>query len=71
MYSNISRIHIEASEIAEQNARMRELIARSSEVLQAPMPNTFIGRKTQEPFLKGDISPRNDSAQPSVIASRD
>ncbi|SFI16332.1 hypothetical protein [Bradyrhizobium sp. Gha] len=46
-----------AAEIAEQNARIRELIARASEVLKLPKPDTFLGRKTQEPFPNEDPVP--------------
>ncbi|MBO4226659.1 hypothetical protein [Bradyrhizobium neotropicale] len=28
----------------------RELLQKSFELLQQPMPDTFLGRKTQEPF---------------------
>jgi hypothetical protein len=33
---------------------VREAIARSREVLGVPRPDTFAGRKTQEPFPDGD-----------------
>ncbi|MGY3234433.1 hypothetical protein ACVWZ4_005044 [Bradyrhizobium sp. USDA 4472] len=46
-----------AAEIAEQNARIRELIAQACEVLKLPKPDTFLGRKTQEPFPKEDLPP--------------
>ena len=52
--ANIFRIHNEATKIAEQNARMRELNARSIEVLAATKPDTFLGKKTQEPFPRDD-----------------
>lgn len=47
---NIYRVHDYASEIAEHNASMRELAARTAEVLKLPLPDTFLGRNTQEPF---------------------
>lgn len=31
-------------------ALVQEAIARSLEVLKSPLPDTFAGRKTQEPF---------------------
>ena len=31
-------------------SRLRELIAESREILREPPPDTFLGRKTQEPF---------------------
>ncbi|QOZ68901.1 hypothetical protein [Bradyrhizobium arachidis] len=49
-HPNISHARDLSSEIAEQNARMRELLADAAEVLKLPMPDTFLGRKTQEPF---------------------
>ncbi len=39
-----------AAEIAKQNAQMREGIAKAVEVLKTPVPDTFLGRKTHEPF---------------------
>ena len=48
----ISRVHRETSAIARQNALIRALVARTIEVLNAPMPDTFLGRRTQEPFPK-------------------
>jgi hypothetical protein len=47
---NIYRVHEAASEIAMQNALLRELAARAAEVLKLPRPDTFLGRKTYEPF---------------------
>lgn len=50
---HISRVRGSASEIAEQNtAHIREVIAKSREVLKEPLPDTFLGRKTNEPFPK-------------------
>ena len=48
------QVHDLASDIAEQNAQMREIIAKALEVLRAPIPDTFLGRKTQEPFPRED-----------------
>lgn len=39
-------------EIAKQNAVMRNVVTVSWEILSAPVPDTFLGRKTQEPFPK-------------------
>lgn len=52
MVSNdhISRVHDLASEIAEQNMVIRGIIGRAVELLRAAPPDTFLGRKTQEPF---------------------
>lgn len=44
----------ESDATAEQNARMREMRAKALELLRAPFPDTFLGRKTQEPFPKED-----------------
>ncbi|MBR0688986.1 hypothetical protein JQ612_08875 [Bradyrhizobium manausense] len=46
----IHRIHSEASAISDQIARMRDEIARALEILKAGVPDTFLGRRTQEPF---------------------
>jgi hypothetical protein len=46
----IHRIYCEAAEIAAQTAFVREIVARSAQVLKAPLPDTFLGRKTHEPF---------------------
>ena len=47
---HIHRIHHLTYEISEQNAVVRDIIARCLEVLKIPTPDTFLGRKTQEPF---------------------
>ncbi|SFP66961.1 hypothetical protein SAMN05216330_10969 [Bradyrhizobium sp. Ghvi] len=46
----IRRVHNEASAIAQQNAHMREQIAKALELLKAAVPDTFLGRRTYEPF---------------------
>ncbi len=33
---------------------MRELVRQWSDLLRQPMPDTFLGRKTQEPFPEED-----------------
>jgi len=50
--NRVYRVHNLAADIADQNARMRELIAQAYEVLKLPKPSTFLGQKTQEPFPK-------------------
>jgi hypothetical protein len=35
---------------AKQLAMVRDAIARSRELLKFPPPDSFVGRKTQEPF---------------------
>jgi hypothetical protein len=50
--NHAKRVHDLAYEIAEQNAVIRGVVAKSLEVLQSPLPDTFMGRKTQEPFPK-------------------
>ena len=52
----IRRVHNLAIEIAEQNARLRELAAEALKVLSQPVPDTFLGRKTQEPFPMTKVS---------------
>lgn len=44
----IHRAHDLAFEIAEQNAYIREAVAKSREILRTPIPDTFLGRKTRE-----------------------
>ncbi|WP_298881501.1 hypothetical protein [uncultured Bradyrhizobium sp.] len=46
----INRVHNLAADIAEQNALMREVAAKSAEALRLPRPDTFLSRKTHEPF---------------------
>jgi hypothetical protein len=50
--THIRRAHALISEIAARNAVVRELLENSLEVLRTPKPDTFVGRKTQEPFPK-------------------
>jgi hypothetical protein len=54
--SHICRARVLVSEIAEQNAVIREFLEKSLEVLKTPLPDTFAGRKTQEPFPKEEGS---------------
>ena len=56
--SQVHRVHDLACDIIEQNTLVREVIAKTLEVLSTPVPDTFLGRKTQEPFPKDDTSPR-------------
>ncbi|MGX1353448.1 hypothetical protein AB7M49_007069 [Bradyrhizobium elkanii] len=46
----VHRVHDEVVQIVKQIAFVRELIARAAELLELPRPDTFLGRKTQEPF---------------------
>ena len=39
---------------ADYAQETRETIERSRETLKQPLPDTFLGRKTQEPFPKED-----------------
>jgi hypothetical protein len=52
------RVRDEASAIARQNEFMREMLARSFEILRQPVPDTFLGRKTYEPFPVALSSPK-------------
>ncbi len=56
--SRIHRIQDETAAITQQNASMREVIAKCLEVLKIPVPDTFLGRRTHDPF------PFADEAQP-------
>lgn len=38
------------SELAPVIEQIREIIAQAHRLLREPMPDTFLGRKTQEPF---------------------
>ena len=50
--TQIHRAYSVASQIAQQNAIIREVIAKAMDVLRAPVPDTFLGRQTHEPFPK-------------------
>jgi|SwirhisoilCB1_FD_contig_41_2419280_length_372_multi_1_in_0_out_0_2 hypothetical protein len=38
----------------DDSEQTRETIKASLEILRQPMPDTFLGRKTREPFPKGE-----------------
>jgi hypothetical protein len=57
---HLQRLHSEASAICSQNAFMRDIVARSREILKQAVPDTFLGRKTFEPFPR-EISSAPDS----------
>jgi len=46
----IHHVHNETAAIATQNERVRSEIAKALEVLKTPRPDTFLGRRTQDPF---------------------
>ncbi len=52
--AGLNRLTALTAGIDEQSARTRVLIALSLEALRLPLPDTFLGRRTQEPFLKED-----------------
>ncbi|MGY8667644.1 hypothetical protein Q3C01_35540 [Bradyrhizobium sp. UFLA05-109] len=52
----VNHAHVLASEIAEQNAVLREIVAQALDVLRVSPPDTFLGRKTQERFPAADPS---------------
>ncbi|MGY4622698.1 hypothetical protein [Bradyrhizobium sp. USDA 4486] len=56
--SLIDSVHEAAAHINEQNARLREMTAQAASVLKEPRPDTFLGRKTYEPFPKEEDSGR-------------
>lgn len=37
-------------EIAQECARIRQVTTEAADALKLPRPNTFLGRKTHEPF---------------------
>ncbi|MBR1160797.1 hypothetical protein [Bradyrhizobium elkanii] len=47
---SVFRVHDEAVQIAKQTALVRDLVAWAAELLKLPLADTFLGRKTQEPF---------------------
>lgn len=58
---HVIRTHQLASEFAEQNARTRELVGQSLELLRQSAPDTFLGRQTHAPFP--------DERKPKVVAN--
>jgi hypothetical protein len=46
----VHRVHDEAAQISKQTAFVRELIAKAAELLKLPPPDTFLDRKTHDPF---------------------
>ncbi|MCP1969692.1 hypothetical protein [Bradyrhizobium elkanii] len=47
---SVHRVHYEVAQIVKQIAFVREIIARAAELLKLSPPDTFLGRKTYEPF---------------------
>ncbi|QIO37212.2 hypothetical protein [Bradyrhizobium sp. 1(2017)] len=61
----VSRIHDEIAAIARQNAYVRDLIAQSCELLRQKAPDTFLGRKTHEPFpAEAGFEPERERCRP-------
>ncbi|WP_439369201.1 hypothetical protein ACRQ5Q_15615 [Bradyrhizobium sp. PMVTL-01] len=56
----IRRVRDLAAEIAQQNDELRRLTAEAAEALKLPRPDTFLGRKTHEPFPEQDPMERVD-----------
>jgi len=56
--SSYSRLTVN-QQIDQQIADTREAMARSLELLRAPKPDSFAGRKTQEPFPQ-ELPPPED-----------
>jgi len=44
-------------QVASQTERSREITRRSVEMLKEPMPDTFLGRKTHDPFPNEQQAP--------------
>ena len=42
---NVQAVRELASEITEENARMRDIVAKSLEFLKSPVADTFLGRQ--------------------------
>ncbi|WP_439363092.1 hypothetical protein ACNJYD_19895 [Bradyrhizobium sp. DASA03005] len=42
---------------SDQAKQMRKVAQKSRELLKEPAPDTFLGRKTQEPFLTEEEDP--------------
>ena len=40
--------------LSQALADTRELVRQASQLLRDPLPDTFLGRKTQEPFPSGE-----------------
>ena len=52
----VDRVHALTSAIARQNVIARELVAKCLDVLRTtPLPDTFLGRKTHEPFPRSEL----------------
>ncbi|QOZ32833.1 hypothetical protein [Bradyrhizobium sp. CCBAU 53421] len=49
-FEPVYRVHNEATRITNESAFIREIVQRALELLKLPVPDTFLGRKTQEPF---------------------
>ena len=47
-------IAVESSRISELIARTRQIIATAKDALAEPVPSTFLGRKSFEPFPQED-----------------
>ena len=52
-YSRLDIIRGETAYINLLIERTLQIIAASKDLLAVPVPNTFCGRKTQEPFPRG------------------
>jgi hypothetical protein len=52
--AGVNRLTWITAGIDEQNAKTRALIAQSLEALRLPVADTFLGRRTQEPFPRED-----------------
>lgn len=51
--NRLAKLHLEHERLV---AHTRELLAKSLEMLGTDAPDTFLGRKTQEPFPKEQMS---------------
>jgi hypothetical protein len=61
----ISRYLLRSSEqVANQTERAREIAKRSVELLQESAPDTFLGRKTHDPFPSETQPPLPNPREP-------
>jgi hypothetical protein len=56
----IKRLHASNSRFNEDTAKARLLIATARKALAAPVPDTFLGHRTQDPF-PAELRPAEDT----------
>ena len=63
---HIAHVRSMADLIGRQNAATRDIVAKSREILRTPPPDTFLGRKTQQPFPDRDDETAETESAASV-----